>query len=220
MQTFVWTPRLFLTACALAIGVVAQASPEGGASDATAPDDSGTQDSATQDDGASADACPGTGNTYNTTGANEWPGPPSNDGSLDDGYMAPFTLNSGNALEYLGICTTLPTPYSYTTVKPAYADAAGCMAFNNQGHKASHDCLCQKCFSLMQQCDSLSACQAIWKCSQDSGCTNANSCYLIGNGAGAPPCVAVINAAGTGSVSTGMESNLGTCGTNNGCPAQ
>src|ERR1017187_1692500 len=57
MQTVVWTPRLFLTACALAVGVVAQASPEGGASDATVsdatvPDESGTQDSATQDDAA------------------------------------------------------------------------------------------------------------------------------------------------------------------------
>jgi hypothetical protein len=129
--------------------------------------------------------------------------------------MPAFTLDNGNALDYLGVCQTLPTPFAYTTVQGAYKDATGCMAYDAQGHTTSHNCLCQKCFSLMQQCDSLPACRAIWKCAQDSGCNTPDTCYLL-NGS----CVDVINAAGTGSVSTGLESNLATCGTNNGCPSK
>jgi hypothetical protein len=222
MQTVVWTPRLFLAACALAIGVVA-ATPDGGADDsgsggdAAAPGDATIGgDAGAAEDAATADSCPGTGNTYEAGGANAWAGPPSDDGSLDDGFMPAFTLDNGNALDYLGVCQTLPTPFAYTTVQAPYKDATGCMAFNAQGHTASHNCLCQKCFTLMQECDSLAACQAIWKCSQDSGCTTANACYLYPGA----PCIDVINSAGTGSVATGLESNLSTCGVTNGCPAK
>src|SRR5580658_9343212 len=154
MQTVVWTPRLFLAACALAIGVVA-ATP---GSDAAAPDDSGAPDDATTADSATGDAATNDGCVLPTTlpedggpNADELYGPPSDDGSLDDGYMPAFTLNNGDALGYLGICQTLPTPFSYTSVKAPYTDTAGCMAFANQGHAASHNCLCQKCFTVMQE---------------------------------------------------------------------
>jgi hypothetical protein len=60
----------------------------------------------------------------------------------------------------------------------------------------------------MQQCDALAGCQAIWKCSADSGCTDSNTCYL---NPGAP-CVTVINEWGTGSVHTALEQMLGVCG--------
>jgi hypothetical protein len=220
MQTVVWTPRLFLAACALAIGVVA-ATP---ASDAAAPDDSGAPDDATTADGATGDAATNDGCVLPTTlpedggpNAEELSGPPSDDGSLDDGYAPPFTLNNGDALGYLGICQTLPAPFVYSAVKAPYTDVAGCMAFDNEGHPNAHNCLCQKCFSLIQQCDSLPTCQVILKCNEDTGCKGSDGCYLFPTGAG---CVAQINNAGTGSVATFIEQAIGTCGTSNNCPAQ
>jgi hypothetical protein len=224
MQKVEWTPRLFLVACALAIGVVGQAAPDassdatgdattGPAADATtgSPDDAAT----TTDSCPTEDASPGAND--DGPGPTTWPGPPSNDGALDDGYMVPFTLDNGNALAYLGISSAgLPAFTTYTTVKAPYTDATGCMAYDAQGHMAAHTCLCQKCFSLVQQCDALTACRAILKCAQDSGCNSANACYLYPGA----PCINVINSAGTGSVSTGLESNIATCGMSNGCPSQ
>jgi hypothetical protein len=209
-----------LGVCALAIGVVAATD---GGSDAGGDDgggiDSGTPADATstmQDATPAADSCPATGAMDDGAGSVQgWPGPPSVNGSLGDGSLP---VVSGDIFTCLDIpmAGALPTPFSYNQVKPAYTDVKGCLAYDAQGHKASHDCLCQKCFTLLQQCDSLTACRAVLKCAEDSGCTNATSCYL---GPGAP-CITVINNAGTGSVSTGLEENLGTCGQNNHCPSQ
>lgn len=135
-----------------------------------------------------------------------WSGPPSVDGSLDDGSLPSF---SGDIWTTVGVDNSmLPAFYKYSDATAPYADVAGCMAFADQGHKAQHDCLCQSCFTLMQQCDAAPGCQAIWKCSADANCTNANSCYLLPGA----PCVIVINQYGTGSVSTGLEQALGACG--------
>jgi len=214
MQKVDWTPRLFLVACALAVGVVGQAAP-----DATVPaSDAGADDATVGGDASTDDGC-----VLPTALAEEGgptpeqiPGPPSNDGSLDDGYMPPFTLNNGDALGYLGICQTLPTPFAYTAVKAPYTDAAGCMAFASQGHPNAHNCLCTNCFSLQQQCDALPQCQSIMKCIQDSNCNGANACYLFPGA----PCGSPINVAGTGSVATGLSQAIGTCSTANKCPTQ
>jgi hypothetical protein len=219
MQTVVWTPRLFLTACALAIGVVA-ATPEGGTDDSGPAEDASAADDAALGDAATNDGCvlPTTLPEEGGPNADEIPGPPSDDGSLDDGYAPPFTLNSGNALGYLGVCQSLPTPFSYTSVKAPYTTVAGCMAFANQGHPDVHNCLCQapQCFPLIQECDALPTCQPIIKCYWDTGCTNADSCYLYPTATCVPP----INNAGTGSVATGISQAIATCMTNNKCPTK
>jgi hypothetical protein len=225
-----------LTACALAIGVVA-ATPDGGADDGGSGDDAGiasdatTSDASPVSDSSSGDASPAGDGPDPAT----WPGPPSDDGALDDGYMPSFTLDNGNALNYLGICQTLPTPYSYTVVQKPYADVAGCMQFDSQGHPAAHNCYCQKCFDLVQQCDALPGCQEIVKCFEDSGCvtnktactlaavaepklacTPTLTCYLFPSA----PCATTIDKWGNATVSTGVMDLLVTCGQANSCPSQ
>ncbi|MGH7436839.1 MAG: hypothetical protein ACRENE_14290 [Polyangiaceae bacterium] len=148
-------------------------------------------------------------------GVTGWAGPPGQDGALDDGQVPSFSgsgdiwttvnaLPGGTAIDK----SSIPAFFDYTTVTAPYADAAGCMAYNNEGHQAQHDCLCQNCFTLMQECDAQPGCQAIWKCSADANCTDANSCYLLPGA----PCVLPINNYGTGSVETGLEQALGACG--------
>jgi hypothetical protein len=141
-------------------------------------------------------------------GVKGWAGPPSDDGSLDDGYL-PGLNYDGDIYTTLGVSAAgLPTPFSYTTVTAPYTDIPGCMAANAQGHTAMHNCLCMNCFSLMQQCDALPGCQAIWKCGADSGCNSPNACYLLPGA----PCVTVIDEWGTGSVDTALTQALETCG--------
>jgi hypothetical protein len=165
---------------------------------------------------AAGPACPGPG-PLDEPGVAGWAGPPSNDGSLDDGYVPVFD-GGGNILDYLGVrpSTPLPAPFAYNGVQSPYPDATACMAYDAQGHPSTHSCLCTKCFQLTQECDSLPGCKAILKCAEDSGCTDANSCYLLPGA----PCVQVINDYGTGSVSTALEQMLRACGASNGCPTQ
>jgi len=219
MQKVEWTPRLFFLACALAIGVVGQASP-----DATVPSsEAGADDASTGEASAAGEAgCdqPTVLDDGSGPPANMLPGPPSNDGALDDGFMPPFTLDNGDALLYLGICQTLPTPFSYTSVTAPYTDAAGCMAFDNLGHPNVQNCLCQKCFSLIQQCDALPLCQAALKCGENSTClgmtglTGSECIYLLPGA----PCVSPIDNPGNGSVAVGLFNAIGSCLSANKCP--
>ena len=150
-----------------------------------------------------------------------WTGPASQDGALDDGSVPSFsgdiiaTINAipgGTAVDTSMIPAT--TFFDYSTLTAPYADVAGCMAYTDPGgfvaaHKARHDCLCQSCFTLMQQCDAQPGCQAVVKCEADSGCTDSNSCYLLPGAM----CVIPINQWGVGGVEVGLSQNLGTCGT-------
>ncbi len=148
-----------------------------------------------------------------------WAGPPNVDGALDDGSVPTF---AGDIFATVGVdAAGLPMNFSYSSVTAPYTDAAGCIAFTSAGataHQAEHTCLCNSCFSLMQQCDSIPGCQAIWKCAADSGCTDSNTCYL---NPGAP-CSTVIDQWGTGSVATALEQMVGVCGqaATPACPAQ
>jgi hypothetical protein len=145
-------------------------------------------------------------------------------------WMGPVPADGGppptvsNIYTTVGITDPNATTFSYATdVAAPYADAAGCKMFDAQGHPAAHNCLCDKCFSLMQQCDALTGCRTITKCGWDTGCdvnaalTSLTSCYPLFGGAG---CKAPIDKYGTGSVSTALSQQLGKCGSTNGCPAQ
>ena len=145
------------------------------------------------------------------------PPPNVNDGSLDDGYMPVFTPDDGDSLAYLGICGSYPS-FDYTSVAAPYTDVPGCMAFNNQGYPAVHDCFCQNvaAFPLVQQCDALPTCDAILKSSLATGCAKSgaasqtslsNACYLYATGSTSAAAIA-INNAGTGSVATSIWGQL------------
>jgi hypothetical protein len=212
------------TACALALGVMAQVPP-----DASGTDDGGAADAGQAPADATVEAAPA-GPT-----AGMWPNPAtSNDGALDDGAL-PAGFPGGDILAYLGICQSLPAPYSYSAVKAPYTDVAGCKAANPLGHKATHDCACDKCFSLVQQCDGLEGCKEITKCGEDTGCfgntslcvliqaayptlacNSAVTCYL----APGSKCAPIIDKWGNGSVSVGLADDLGNCETANKCPTQ
>jgi hypothetical protein len=214
MNNVVWTPRTFFVACVVAVGVIAQAAPDGAAPDAGGPDATVPEAGATGDDGCPVNTFAGDDGPT----AAQLPGPaPATDGSLDDGWVPP-AFSGGNILDFLCVQppSSLPVPFDYSKVKAAYSDVAGCMAYNAQGHTAAHNCLCQNCFTLTQECDSLPGCRAILKCALDSGCNSANACYLLPGA----PCVTAINNAGTGSVATGVEDNLGICGMAHGCPTK
>lgn len=120
----------------------------------------------------------------------------------------------------LDVKDPMATTFSYQQVTAPYTDATGCKAFDAQGHTALHNCLCDKCFTQMQECDALMGCRVIAKCAWTSGCdpsaaiTSPTSCYPIFGGG----CVTQINQYGTGSVSTAIAQQLGLCGRNNGCP--
>jgi hypothetical protein len=141
-------------------------------------------------------------------GPSMWTGPAQVDAS-------PVAF-SGDIYKMLCVQNPNETTFSYDSVKAPYADSAACKLFDNQGHPGPHDCLCGACFSFMQQCDAIAGCRAIAKCAWDSGCTSANGCYL---GLTAP-CTNVIDQWGTGSVSTGLQAALSSCGQTNQCPAQ
>jgi hypothetical protein len=148
-------------------------------------------------------------------GPTTWSGPP--------GYDASPPMVSGDIYAMLGITNPGAMTFTYSNVTAPYPDAAGCKAFDSQGHQMVHDCLCDNCFSLLQQCDALTGCKAIEKCAWDTGCdpsaalTSASSCYPLSGGGG---CITPIDKYGTGSVSTGLSQQLGLCGRNKGCPAQ
>jgi hypothetical protein len=133
--------------------------------------------------------------------------------AADDGGVASVC---GSVYTVLGVTDPGVAPYLYNGVAKPYPDAAGCHAYDAQGHQQMHDCLCDNCFALQQQCDALPGCKAIQKCGGDSGCTDPNSCYLIPGA----PCTTIIDQWGNGSVSTGLAQGLETCGQAAKCPSR
>jgi hypothetical protein len=134
-----------------------------------------------------------------------------------DGALPPYS--AGNVYDLLCVKDPAVAFFDFASVKAPYTDAAGCMAYKRTatGHAAAFNCLCQNCFTLQQQCDALPGCQEIQKCGLDTGCTDANSCYLVQG-----KCVTPINNWGTGSVSTALSQMLEACGkaANPACPSQ
>jgi hypothetical protein len=192
--------------------------------------DGGTDASAAED--ASLDAAPVP--EASTAPADATVAPPGNDASGEmpvedsavasddgpqyvqpDGALPPYS--AGNVYDLLCIQDPGVVPFDFSGVQAPYNDAAGCKAFDKIGHMAAHSCLCDACFKLQQQCDSLPGCQEIQKCGFDTGCTDANSCYLISG-----KCVTPINNWGTGSVATALSQALESCGkaASPSCPIQ
>jgi hypothetical protein len=150
-------------------------------------------------------------------------GPPVNMWPPPAGYDASPPPANPDIFNMLGIANPNAASFTYSTdVKAPYTDAIGCKAFDAQGHTTLHNCLCDKCFTQIQECDALPGCRAIAKCAWDSGCdpsaaiTAAGTCYPLAGGG----CTAPINQYGTGSVSTSLSQQIGLCGKKYGCPSQ
>lgn len=105
------------------------------------------------------------------------------------------------------------TPFSFTSVAKPYPDAASCLMYADQGHPMVHNCFCNSCFDLMQQCDALEGCKEILKCELDSNCGDPSTCYF-----GA--CTTVIDKWNNTSTATFLTYLLKQCGTANSCPVQ
>jgi hypothetical protein len=223
--------RIFFAACILAIGGVA-ARPAG-----ADPGDGGGGDAGL--DASTADASPGDASPTADTGVETEAAAPGLDATVadanvdggtasDDSSMgvSTYVMDDGALPTYSGtdifqrLCVDNPdaAEFSFSSVASPYAtgDVTACTNFV-AGHTAARACLCKNCFTLQQQCDALPGCREIQKCGLDSGCTDANSCYLL-NGA----CVTPINNWGTGSVATALSQLLDSCGqaANPICPAQ
>ncbi|MGH7271634.1 MAG: hypothetical protein ACREJ3_14480 [Polyangiaceae bacterium] len=183
--------------------------------DASASMDAALAADATQSDGAtpasdaSGDATLAAGEAGAEAAAPE--GPAQDDGSLPT-YAGPDIFQT--------LCVTNPNVanFAFNTVQAPYTTVAGCQAYDSQGHPNVHNCLCaaSACFPLLEQCDALPGCKAILKCELDSGCTDANSCFLYPGA----PCATVITNYGVGSVATDLTQLLTACGTANMCPTK
>jgi hypothetical protein len=206
MQPLTSRRSVFL-ACILAIGGMA-ADPDGGdaaaSQDAAPPDASTAPADATVGDDASSEAA---SDAAAASDAVQYVTP--------DGASPPYS--AGNVYDLLCVQDPNVTPFAFNTVKTPYTTPAECKAFGTSGHMAAHACLCDACFVLQQQCDALPGCQEIQKCGFDTGCTDPNSCYLIG-----AKCATQIDNWGTGSVSTALTQLLENCGkaASPACPAQ
>ena len=130
----------------------------------------------------------------------------------DDGSLPVYT--GGNIFQQLcledpAVADPTAAPFAFTSVKAAYADVAGCLAYNDEGHASAHACYCNQCFALVQQCDSLQGCREIMKCGLDNGCTNPTTCYFTS-------CTTVIDKWANTSIASFLTAKLDGCG----CPSK
>jgi hypothetical protein len=213
MQGFL-TRRGIYAAAMMTIAAIAATSSHASADDAgpaDAGDDAATADATADAAGEAAapteDATTGTSDASGDAAvAADAPSVPGVPYAQPDG--APPGYSGGDIFQRLCIDAPTNVNYAFNVVTAPYADAASCKtATVTEGHKAVHDCYCDSCFSLVQQCDALPGCQAILKCELDSGCTDSNSCYLLPGA----PCYTVISSWGTGSVATALTQFLQTC---------
>jgi hypothetical protein len=164
-----------------------------------------TPDATVADAGTAPEAAVGDEfDLYSLDGA----GPVQDDGSLPV-YM-------GSEPIYQELCVADPTvadpttkPFSFTSVKAPYTTMADCVNYNDEGHHAAHTCLCNKCFTLMQECDSLEGCREILKCGQDHACTDPTTCYFAS-------CTTVTDKWANTSIASFLSAKLDGCG----CPSQ
>src|SRR6185312_15601737 len=64
---------------------------------------------------------------------------------------------SKSVFDQLGVEDPKDSETRYADKKAPYTDPAGCKAFD-AAYPAIHDCTCDKCFELQQQCDALTGC--------------------------------------------------------------
>ena len=113
-----------------------------------------------------------------------------------------------------GIDDPKPPQTIYRDKAAPYPDAAGCKAFTS-AYPATHDCTCDACFDLQQQCDALPGCIEIAECGISIGCKDAYTCYLT---PADPKCVPIIDKWGNTGLAAALSLKLGECRTTAACP--
>jgi hypothetical protein len=228
MHAFLARRSLFV-ASVLAIGAIAATAP-------AAADDAGTDDAgdASMEDASTTmdsmapvqDATVGTADAAPTPDAGPVDegdgsfdlyasdaGPPQDDGSLPT-YSGPNIFQS-LCVEDPAIADPTAAPFAFTTVQAPYTTPAQCMNYADEGHPAIHNCYCQNCFNLIQQCDALPGCKEILQCAfaNPKACQTASNCYFTA-------CSTVIDKWANTSLASFLTSELETCATTNNCPMQ
>jgi len=225
MQAFVAKRGTFAAAILVITGIAtspSHAAADDAGADGSAPDDAGQVDASQDASAIAVDA--GSGVVDATVPAE---GSVGDDGSgdefdlytldgagpvQDDGSLPVYT--GGNIYQLL--CVADPTiadpttkPFSFTSVTAPYTTVAGCLAYNNEGHATAHNCFCNQCFTLVQQCDALEGCRESMKCGLDNNCTDPTTCYFSS-------CTTVIDKWANTSAATFLSAKLESCG----CPTQ
>jgi hypothetical protein len=138
--------------------------------------------------------------------------------SDDDKGSESSNAENGSIFKKLGIKDPKSPTVIFADLKAPYADAAGCKAFPSNVQDA-HDCTCDKCFSLQQQCDAIQGCIEIAECGISIGCTDAYSCYLTPIDAPVNKCVPLIDKWGNTGVAAAISLALAACAGDpaNGC---
>jgi len=123
----------------------------------------------------------------------------------------------GSIFKKLGITDPERHETIFADVKAPYTDVAGCKAFPSNV-KEAHDCDCEKCFDIQQQCDALPGCIEIAECGIEIGCTDAYTCYLT-PAAGKEKCVPIIDRWGNTGTAAALSLALSACSGTNNCRA-
>jgi hypothetical protein len=193
------------------------------AADVSAPtaDASGTEDATTADATTTPDAgSPGSGDEFVVPDApfnpdGEGPGYIQEDGSL------PSYACGNNIFQLVGVTDPGTTfddagdsnaSVAFDKIPAPYTTPAACLTYggtdpNDTAHKSVHDCYCNSCFNLMEQCDALEGCKEIMKCELDNSaaCTSPTLCYF-------GPCGTVIDKWNNTSAATFIPYLLQQCG--------
>jgi hypothetical protein len=143
----------------------------------------------------------------NFTGCSSDEGGETGDPSADP--LAPPPRTSGTIFKDLGVDEPKRDETRFEEVAAPYADEAGCKAFDTKFPEA-HDCQCENCFALQQQCDALPGCIEIAECGIEIGCTDAYSCYLTAP-AGKQQCVPIIDRWGNTGTASALSLALSGC---------
>jgi hypothetical protein len=135
--------------------------------------------------------------------------------SSDEGDPTPTANHpSGNIWNELGVDEPERKEVRFADVKAPYTDIEGCKAFKSNVPD-SHDCGCENCFDIQQQCDALPGCIEIAECGISIGCTDAYTCYLTPTDA---KCVPIIDRWGNTGVASALSLALSKCSQENSCP--
>jgi hypothetical protein len=132
-----------------------------------------------------------------------------------DPLAPPPRSAKGSIFDDLGVDDPEHDEFIFKNVKKPYEDEAGCKAFDSR-FPDEHDCACEKCFAVQQQCDALPGCIEIAECGIEIGCTDANSCYLLAP-AGKQQCVPIIDRWGNTGTASALSLTLSTCTADNKC---
>lgn len=136
----------------------------------------------------------------------------SDGGTVEEGITVP-PKTGGSIFDDLGIEDPERTETRFDQVSSPYEDVAGCKAFGSRFPEV-HDCTCEHCFDVQQQCDALDGCIEIAECGIEINCFDANSCYLLATN---QKCVPIIDKWGNTGTSAALSLALSGCSQQNKC---